>query len=170
MTADLQRQPDPAFPLGRAVLCLTAAALPVYALAAWAVPAAFGHPPGALRAVTVMAVVVWASALAAVVPVSLLGPRGLMPAVWAYFGGAALRIVICLVAAVACVLAARLPAACVAVSLVAVYLPLLFIEAGMVGRYVWLKDRLHAERAAAAGGTARAQAPAAAPMAQGATT
>lgn len=131
----------PAFPVFMIGLYLTLAATALYGLAAWIVPHLFQGPLTAL-AVAVTAAVVWAASLIGLAPVALLEKRGAQRFVVGYFVGAASRVVICLVAAVACVKAFELPIRPVMITLVAIYLPMLFLESGLVSWYLWRKDAL----------------------------
>jgi hypothetical protein len=136
------RQPQPAFPLLKTLITLSGVALVLFGLCAWAIPAVFGHPPRALAGVTAMAAVVAFSLLLSVLPVGLLGSWGVMATVYGYFFGAAARFVICIVAGFVLVKVQGLPAAPVMVTMPVMYLPLMFIETGLVGRYLWKKDSL----------------------------
>lgn len=128
------------FPARLTLACLTPAAVAAGLLAGLVLPMIYGRDPLVGQAVLVMSAAAWASAMLGVLPVALLGPHGVMPTVYGYFIGAALRIVLSLAAGVVAVRVLALPMEPVALTLVGVYLPLLFIEAGIVGRYLWQKD------------------------------
>ena len=85
---------------------------------------------------------VWLASLVSLWPVKVLGPKGIIPTVWGYFLGAAVRLLLCLIASVWAVTRFGLHEHQVMVMLVVAYLPLLFVEAAWVGRYLWLKDGL----------------------------
>ena len=121
-------------------LLVPAAAL--YGVLAWAIPAICGREGGALAGVSAMAGVVTFSLVLSILPVGVLGRLGVMPTVYAYFLGAAARFVICLAAGFLLVKAQGLPAVPVMLTLAIMYLPLLFIESALVGRYLWKKDAL----------------------------
>lgn len=82
-----------------------------------------------------------AMGMVSLLPVGLLGPRGLMPAVWGYFAGGGLRLAACLGAGWWAVGHWHWPGRPVAIVLAVVYLPLLLAEAALVGRYLWQKDQ-----------------------------
>ena len=84
-----------------------------------------------------MTVTVWGSSLAGIVPVALLHPCGLMPAVNGYFIGAAIRVVACILATVIAVRSTDVAAGPWVATLLGMYIPLLFLEAAMVGHSVW---------------------------------
>ncbi len=137
-----RRERQPGFPMWSAVVLLTGVAGVVYA-ASWAIVTYwFSDVHGAQPAVSVMAAVVWASSLLGVLPVVVLGPRGVLPTVVGYFVGAGIRIVLCLAAAVIAAKGYGLPLAVTMVSMVAMYQPLLFVETACVGVYLRRKDRL----------------------------
>lgn len=148
------RPRQPAFPILQAVGVLTLAAAAAAMVCLWAIPAAFGNPDGAQRGVALMAGVAWFSLVLGVLPVGLLGPLGVMPTVYGYFLGGAARVVICLGMAVVLVKSAMLPAGPVMVTLAAMYLPLLFVEVTLVGRYLWKKDFLGNDHAGVPAGAA----------------
>lgn len=129
------------FPLTKALLVLTGVALASGVLALLVVGMIDDTQP-ARRATLVMAGVSWVACVLGILPVAILGPLGVMPTIFAYFGGAAARVVMSLLAAIAAVQVARLPALPVAAALMTMYLPLLFVEVGFVGKYLWAKDFL----------------------------
>ena len=133
---------QPAFAAFVALISMTLLAGALYGLCVWLVPDFFADPGRAVSAVAPMAAVVWLSCLLSLGPVIVLGSRGVGPTVWAYFVGAAVRVVICLMAAVVLVKRLAYPLEPVMITLVMLYLPMLFVEAGFVGRYLWLKDHL----------------------------
>lgn len=129
------------FPLAKALLVLLGVALAAGVLAVLIV-GMIDNSRTAMNAALVMAGVSWAACVLGILPVALLGPLGVMPTIFSYFGGAVVRVVLSLIAAVIAVQGARLPALPVAVALMTMYLPLLFVEAGLVGKYLWSKDFL----------------------------
>lgn len=88
-----------------------------------------------------LALAVVASGMLSLLPVGLLGSRGLMPAVWGYFAGSGVRLAACLGAGWWAVSRWHWPGQPVAIVLAVVYLPLLLAEAALVGRYLWQKDQ-----------------------------
>lgn len=129
------------FPLTKALLVLTGVALAAGVLAVLIVGMIDNSQP-AMRAALVMAGVSWVACVLGILPVALLGPLGVMPTIFAYFGGAVARVVLSLLAAIVAVRLAHLPPLPVAAALMVMYLPLLFVEAGLVGKYLWSKDFL----------------------------
>lgn len=121
---------------------LLATAAVLYGVLAWAIPAVYGRESGAPAGVGAMAGVVTFSLVLSVLPVGVLGRLGVMPTVYAYFLGAAARFVICIAGGFLLVKAQGLPAAPVMLTLAIMYVPLLFIESALVGRYLWKKDSL----------------------------
>jgi hypothetical protein len=131
---------QPAFPTLRAVAALSAAA---GLLLAAALGGAALFQPGAAdvrQAVWFAAAVGWASALAGLAPVVIAGRRGLMWTVYGYFVGMGLRLALCFGASMVAVHGGWLPGRPTALALAVFYLPLLLVEVGMVGRYLWQKD------------------------------
>jgi hypothetical protein len=63
-----------------------------------------------------------------------------MSTLYAYFAGAGVRIVLCLAAVVVMIKVMNMPAHTVVISLMAVYLPLLFIEVQQVRRFILTAD------------------------------
>jgi len=124
---------------------MTVAAAVLIVVIAWLAPRLAGDAAdaqGARRAVWVLGCLVWASALLSLAPVWALGPRGVMATAYGYFGGAALRLILCLGGGIAIGKALDVSTQVVIVALAGVYVPLLMIEVGFVGRYMWLKDSL----------------------------
>ena len=136
------RERQPGFPLWSSAVLLTAVAVMVYA-ASWTIVAHwFAQVQGAQAAVSTMSAVVWVSSLLGVLPVAILGRRGVFPTVVGYFVGAGIRIVLCLAAAVIAAKGYGLPLAMTMISMVVMYQPLLFVETACVGRYLCRKDHL----------------------------
>jgi hypothetical protein len=84
-----------------------------------------------------------AGAVIGLVPVAAMARGGVMATVWGYFIGAGGRVVVALAALVLASRSGHLAIEVVTVGLLATYLPLLAVEAGFVGRYLW---RLEAAR------------------------
>lgn len=123
---------DITFPIARTGALLTLAA----ALAAgglWLI----GLPADV---VLTMGAIVWLSALLGVMPVAVYGPRGLMPALFAYYAGAGVRILLCLAAVVVLIKRLAMPAGPVVVTLMTTYLLLLFVEVKQVMRFIRISD------------------------------
>lgn len=145
--AETTRQP--AFPFARSVIALTLLAAGVYAACVWILPALFDDPAGGAAGVSAMALVVWLSSLLSLLPVVVLGPAGVQPTVAGYFAGAGARVLVCIVSAIVLVRGFDLPRETVLLTLAAMYLPLLFVEAGFVAAYLWKKDSLPKAKAPA---------------------
>src|SRR5690606_7741015 len=122
-----QGQPQVRFSLPRAVVLLTGAALILYGVS-WGLVALAFDEPHAAAAVHFAALAVWLSGLLGLAPVGMLSPAGLMPTVYGYFMGAAVRVLIVLGATAWAIALAKLPALPWVVTLFAMYLPLLFLE------------------------------------------
>jgi hypothetical protein len=133
---------QPPFLAGRAALILSGAAALIL-LASWLViRSLFSGDRMLLTTLFYGAGAVWVAALLGIVPIAILGPRGVMPAVCAYFIGTGLRLVLVMGLAMVAVHSGSLPGRPMAIVLSAFYLPLLAIEVGLVGRYLWQKDFL----------------------------
>lgn len=136
----LQMNPDkPSFPWWSSCAVLSTVALLMGVVAWLIVPAVFGQSSTCRQAILVAATVVWGSALLGLLPVSIACRWGVIPTAYGYFIGAGTRVVICLVTTV---VALRLgwPAGPWATTLLGIYLPLLFVEVGLVGRFLWCQD------------------------------
>lgn len=135
--------PQPAFPIAKVMVCVTLAAILCLMATAWLVGTVYGRTPDVVPVACAAAALVWSSLILAVVPVAVLGPAGVLPAVWGYFIGSALRLLICLVSfGLLTKWTGLLPGKPMAIAMVMMYVPLLFVEATLIGRYVWAKDFL----------------------------
>lgn len=137
------QKPEPRFPLVQAVAALTAVCAACAAVGLWWVSMhGYGGAEGSRGFVALGVGVAWASSIAAVLPVAWLGPRGVMPTAVAYFTGAAFRFLVCL--GFCGWFWAEMPAAAgwAIAGVMGAYLPTLFVEAAIVGRYLWKKDSL----------------------------
>ena len=132
--------PQPAFATFTAVVVLTAGAAACLAAAMLLTPGR-----AAIAGMTVTAV--WTLALISLVPVALLGRRGVMPTAAAWFIGMFVRLVGCLGGYLLIALTTDLPTAPVFTALAVTYPTLTLIEAALVGRYLWQKDFLDRDRA-----------------------
>ncbi len=133
---------QPAFPTAAALLWLTGATVFGAAVAVLATPMFAGFTPEVNRAILAASVVAYVGSLLAMAPVSALGPWGVMPTVYGYFIGAALRAAWCMGAGMMLVRGWGLAATPTSAVLVWMYLLLLFVEVALVGRYLWAKDFL----------------------------
>jgi hypothetical protein len=120
------------FAFGRCTLWLTCAATLVAAILSLII-----EP---VSCVGLMAGVVWGSSLMGMTPVVWFGKLSIMSTLYAYFAGAGVRIVLCLAAVVVMIKVMNMPAHTVVISLMAVYLPLLFIEVQQVRRFILTAD------------------------------
>ena len=133
-----QAEPQP-FPFLRTAVVLTLAAAALTTLGLFVGPSLY--PVKAVRLVIAASCfMVWVTSLLGVLPVAILGHRGLMPAVWGYFIGMALRFPLSFAFYLIAVIAWRWPGNPVVFALALSYIPLLFVEVGIVGRYIWQKD------------------------------
>lgn len=134
---------QPGFPILPATAALWGLAAVLLALA-WSVVTTTTplDPLGSIAVVGPVVLLVVVSATLGLLPIYLLGPLGVMPTIYAYFGGAAVRFALSLLGLVWMVKALSLPAGIAAVVMVAAYLPLLAVESALAGRYLWLKDSL----------------------------
>jgi len=133
---------QPAFPIARAVAWMLG-------VAALAVAAAYGLAvmmwPGdatALRAAVGLAGFAAVAGVLSVLPVGMFGSFGVMATVKAWFLGMFVRLGLCMAAGWLATLKLEMPGPAVAVGLACGYLPTLFVETALVGRYLWAKDSL----------------------------
>ena len=125
------------FPTRTAVVLLSVVAI-LCTVAVLSATSLLGH-----RTVQTTGLVVGTAAsvwLLALGPLVVLSPCGLMPTVAAYFIGMFVRMVGALGGFLAVTVLARLPSGPILVTLVATYLPLLFAEVAIMGRYLWRLD------------------------------
>ena len=73
------------------------------------------------------------------VPVAMVGCRGLMQTMYAYFLGMGIRFILCVMMVVIAVVICEYPILPVLVGLL-IYLPLLMVEVGCIGRHLWRQD------------------------------
>ncbi len=138
-----------AFPTTRAVLLLTALAV-ICAAVSLAIARALGASGALVSALIVAtAAVVWGLAMLGLLPVVVFAPRGVLPTVGAYFGGMGLRLAGALGGYLLVTLNGSLPNEPILYTLVGTYLPLMFAEAALVGRYLWRFDANNAIRPSA---------------------
>ena len=135
-----RRDPEHPFPTLRAVVILTGVAIACGAAAVAASGARFDGGAAAAKVAAVTSAVVWFLALLGLAPVAILGPSGVMRTVGAYFAGMFLRFTGSLGGYVMVLMLTNLPADPVLYALVGTYVPLLFVEAAIVGRFLWQMD------------------------------
>lgn len=129
--------PQHTLPTGRIMAMLLGVAVLMWMGLRVVMPRLFA--PDAVHATDVAALAAGGGALVGLLPVSAMARGGVMPTVWGYFMGAAGR---ALVALVALVVARQrgIHVEPMAVAMMTIYLPLLAIEAGYVGYYLWRLD------------------------------
>jgi hypothetical protein len=110
--------------------------------AVWAVYSLGLGRPAVAPMIVATAAGVFALSLLGLLPVVLLGPRGVMPTVAGYFVGMFIRLPAALGAYLWVELAGTIPADPVLHTLAPTYVLLLFVEVAFVGRYLWAKDDL----------------------------
>lgn len=130
-------QRQPAFPVFSTAAIISLVAGGLYLVSRGLVNNFFGSSGPVGLAVGIMALVVWVGAVLALAPVATLARRGLRRLITGYFVGMGLRVVLSLAGAYVCIAYLNLPPGPVALTLVAMYLPLLFVETGCIGRYLW---------------------------------
>lgn len=126
--------PQPPFPIFKASVVLTVTGAACFGVSLWitAMPLLVG----------VTAASVWLLAMVGLAPVAMLGHRGVMPTVAGYFVGMFVRLIGCLGGFLLVMAWTDLPTTPIVSTLAATYLPLLVVEAAIVGRYLWRKDFL----------------------------
>ncbi|MBI1337489.1 MAG: hypothetical protein GC164_11060 [Phycisphaera sp.] len=148
MTPSTTPTPQPTFALARAIGWLTLTAGACCAIA-WGILSNTYTPaqgqPAVAALVSGVAVLVVLTSLLALLPVYLLGPMGVMPTVAGYFMGMGLRMVLCLGSFLVARYTTKLPMQPIALTMAVMYVPLLFVEVSLVGRYLWAKDFLIAD-------------------------
>lgn len=128
------------FPLLVVLACLTAVTLVATPALAWLGPRLFATAGDeAQRAVLVGAVTAFGATALSLVPVAIMAPHGMGPLVGAYFGGALVRLFGCVAVVALAVTVWELPAGPLVLGL-GLYVPLLLIETGLIGRHLWRKD------------------------------
>lgn len=149
---------QPGFPLALSAACLTATAAVCLAAAWGVITTMYGDSSETAAVINLAGVAVWAASIVGVIPVALLGKQGVMATVAGYFVGTGIRLALCLGLCMAVVSRDLLPVGPMAVVLVMMYVPLLFVETALVGRYLWAKDFIDPSRViVAAGGGADAE-------------
>jgi len=128
------------FPIGKTAVFLTTVAVGSWAVLAGPIGSIYGGGADVHEAVRLGVMLAWVSAVVGVLPVSVTGPSGVMPTVWGYFIGMGLRGSVCFGALVWARWHGRWPVEPLSVAVAATYVPLLFVEAAIVGRYLWTKD------------------------------
>lgn len=128
------------FPVGKTMVCLSVTAIACLAGGLWLFGSLYGHESTVQRTVGLAVGSVWGASIVAVLPLTLLGPRGVLPTVCGYFIGMGVRLSVCIGVFVWVKVAGRLPPEPMALALGLAYLPLLGTEMILVGKYLWAKD------------------------------
>jgi hypothetical protein len=131
---------QPRFPAGRAALILSGAAALILLVSWLVIRGLFSGDRMLFTTLFYGGGTVWAAAILGILPIAVLGPRGVMPAVCGYFIGTGVRLILVMALAMAAVHSGWLPGRPMAMVLSVFYLPLLGIEVSLVGRYLWQKD------------------------------
>ncbi len=134
-----QDAPQHGFPTGRILALLSVVGLSLLAVLWLVLPMLFADVDATREAVLIMGLVAWLSSLISVLPVtgvSATRSRNVLLFVKAYFLGAGARVVACLLAVVFVIKSRQLPEAPTVVTLMVMYLPLLFIETASVTRFI----------------------------------
>jgi len=118
--------------------------------ASWFVAGVVGDKAQAMGATLFALVLVGGLALLSLVPVAILERRGVMATVVAWFAAMLVRLPACLIAAAVAVRCGTFDGPTLAVTLGVFYVPLLLVEAGLVGRHLWHKDDAQGEPPSAA--------------------
>lgn len=119
-----------------AVLLLTLLAATLLIAAWWLAPTLFGEAPIIRRTVVVAGVTAWLSSLIGLAPAALWAKQGLTPIMYGYFFGAAARVMICLATTAAAIKLLNLPAGPWIAVLMGMHFVLLFVEVGLIVRFV----------------------------------
>lgn len=130
-----ERGSDPGFPIGRAAALVTVTGAALAAMALAIVTGVGGEAVdqrGALAAVAL----VWAVALADLALVRRLAPFGPAAVAYAHYGGAAVRLAVCLLGGVVIAETGGAPAAVVLTTVAAAHVPMVILESALVGRFV----------------------------------
>lgn len=125
-----------AFPLRSSVFYLTALAAAITCILYFVVLAALEPSGDGAEAVLWTGIICWLAGLLGLLPVALAGSRAVMTIVRAYFTGAAIRMLLSLLAVLLFVKWMKFPTGPVVVTLLAVYLPMLYLETYLVVRHV----------------------------------
>ncbi|MCE9592401.1 MAG: hypothetical protein K8S99_17995 [Planctomycetes bacterium] len=130
---------QPAFPSLRVCAALSAASLATAVVMAAVVLIVPGWS-ACLGAVALAACVVWIASLVGLVPVAVMGPFGVSSTLIGYFSGMGARVLLCIIGGLAGVYVMGLATQPLLLGMAAMYMPLLLVEAGYVGRYLSAKD------------------------------
>ena len=141
------------FPTMRAAAALILAAA-LLTPVSWFAAGVVGDRAQAMDATLFALAVVGGLALLSLVPVAILERRGVMATVVAWFAAMLVRLPACLIAAAVMVRGGTFDGRTLAATLGVFYVPLLLVEAGLVGRYLWHKDDAQSEPPSAAEVTA----------------
>ena len=132
----LNRRAKSVFPLLSSVGYLSILAAAIICVMYFVAPATFQPSDGIEEAVLWMGMIAWLAGLLGLLPVALAGSRTVLSTVRAYFTGAMIRVLLSLLAVLMFVKGMGLPPAPVVVTLMVIYLPMLYLETFMVVRYI----------------------------------
>ncbi len=130
---------QPTIAMGSVALVLTATAGFLGVAAWWVVPFVYDPSVGAERAVVWAGLVAWGSLLLGLAPVAIGGRCGMIAMVSGWHIAAGTRVLVCILATAVAIRFGGLPAGPWVVTLMGMYLPLLFCEIALVGRQLWVR-------------------------------
>lgn len=128
---------QPSFPFFSALAALTVAAAITYSILWLLISNLIESVALTHESMLVAGLVGWFSSIIAIVPMGFVGRHGLMANVAGYFLGAAMRVLICVVATVIAVKTFEYSPSSWAVMMMGMYLVLLFVEVSFVARHIW---------------------------------
>lgn len=131
--------PQTAFPVVRALLVLTIAIAMLIGLTSLVTAYWIGNR-SLSETLGYVGTVSWLGAVLGLVPIAYLGPRGVMPAIHGWYAGMALRLAVCVVGVLFGLYAFGLALEPMLLGIAGYYILMLFIEAGIVSKYLWNKD------------------------------
>ena len=132
----VNRRAQSVFPLLSSVVYLTILAAVLICILHFVMRVALQPSAGSGEAVLWMGMICWVTGLLGLLPVALAGSRTVLSTVRAYFTGAVLRVLLSLLAVLLFVKGMGLPPAPVVVTLMVIYLPMLYLETFIVVRYI----------------------------------
>lgn len=141
MTMMTNHSTTPRFALGSAMVWLTMTAAVAAGVSWLCIAKVLGDTQSTATLATLsMAGVNWLAALAGIVMIAAVASKGSLAVVIAYFGGATVRFALNLFTVVVLALVLTYDIKVIVVALAAAYLPLLLVEAGLIGWFLWQQD------------------------------
>jgi len=128
------------FPVWGSVMVLSVIALAASAMVWPMALAIFGSEGQVHQAIAYAAITAWVAMLIGLAPVAAMRSRGDKAMTKGYFVGAGIRTSVCVAMTVGSIQLGGLPVGPWATALMGVYIPLLFVEAAIVGRYMWRRN------------------------------